>query len=219
MTTLLSRLRSTRRVVRRTVLRRRRLLAGLLAAAATVAGVRAAQPPPASSERVLVAAHDLDAGTVVMPADLRRARYAEGTVPAGVPPEADAVGRTLAAPLRAGEPLTDVRLVGAGVLAGYPGLVALPLRIPDADVVALLRVGDLVDVLATDPRGGSTARVASGVPVLALPATRPDDLTGATTSAGEGLTGRLVLVGIPAARAPLLAGASVGRFLSVTLLR
>ena len=64
------------------------------------------------------------------------------------------MGRTLAAPLREGEPVTDVRVVAEGLLAGYPSLVAAPVRIADAGAVRLLRVGDRVDVVATDPANG-----------------------------------------------------------------
>ena len=69
----------------------------------------------------------------------------------------DPVGEVLAAPLRAGEPVTDVRLVGARADDGQPGLVAVPVRLPDPGMVALLDVGDRIDVVATDPQeGGAT---------------------------------------------------------------
>ena len=58
----------------------------------------------------------------------------------------------LAGPVRAGEPLTDVRLVGASLAAAYPGAVAVPVRLPDAGMAALLRVGDRIDLVAADPR-------------------------------------------------------------------
>ena len=82
-----------------------------------------------------------------------------------------AVGRTLAAPLRRGEPVTDVRLVGPELTDGTPGLTAVPVRLPDAAMVALLEVGDLIDLIATDPQGSGATVVAAGVPVLAIPPT------------------------------------------------
>ena len=91
------------------------------------------------------------------------------SVPDGRPARAAAVGRTLAAPLRRGEPVTDVRLVGPSLLRGYPGLVAVPVRIPDPGTVALLRVGDRVDLLVTETDGSAARLLAGGVPVLALP--------------------------------------------------
>ena len=53
------------------------------------------------------------------------------------------------APMRRSEPLTDARLLGPGLLAGYgTGLVATPVRIADADAAKLLSPGDVIDVLA-----------------------------------------------------------------------
>ena len=53
--------------------------------------------------------------------------YAAGTAPTGL--AGDAVGRVLAAPVRAGEPVTDVRLVGAGS-PRVSRLVAIPSGCP-----------------------------------------------------------------------------------------
>jgi Flp pilus assembly protein CpaB len=216
MRTLLSRLTTARLAIRRTVLLRRRLLAAVLTGAAVLAGLQATAPAPLPSDRVLTAAHDLDAGTVLRADDLTRVAFADGTAPSGASSLAEAVGRTLAAPLRRGEPVTDVRLVGAGLLEGYVGLVAVPVRIPDADVVALMKVGDRINLLSTDPRGGGTETVVSDVPILALP--HPvDAAAGAVTTAG--LAGRLVVIGTSPETSELVADAAVRGFLSVTLSR
>lgn len=196
------------RPVRRAVLARRRLLAGLLTAAAVAAGLQAAAAPPPAEVPVLVATRDLPSGTVLGAGDLRMTGFAPGSVPDGVVDVA--AGRTLAAPLRAGEPVTDVRLVGPALTEGYPGLAAVPVRLPDPGVADLLAVGDRVDLLATDPEGGSAAVVASDAPVLALPA----DDGGAGAS---GLGGRLVVLGVPPSGVPLVADAAARTFLSVAL--
>ena len=135
------------------------------------------------------------------------------TVPAGTLAGAGAaVGRTTAGPVRSGEPLTDVRLVSESLLRGYPGLVAVPLRVGDAGAVRLLRVGDRVDLLAADPQGERPAdTLGQGVPVLAVPA--PDESQGGSTG------GALVVVGLPEASVTRVAQASVSRFLSVALRR
>ena len=83
----------------------------------------------------------------------------------------DAVGRTLAAPLRAGEPVTDVRLVGPALAAGAPGADALPVRLPDAGMVGAARAGDRIDLIATDPQGGRRSVVAADVTGARDPAT------------------------------------------------
>lgn len=198
------------RPVRRAVLARRRLLAALLAAIAVATGLRAATAAPPPTVAVLVAARDLPAGTPLEQDDLRTAEFAPGSVPGGV--VATPTGRTLAAPLRAGEPVTDVRLVGPALTDGYPGLVAVPVRLPDAGVAALLAVGDRVDLVSVDPQGGDVEVVATAVPVLALPA---DDGASAVVTGG-GLGGRLVVVGAGAADAARIADASVRTFLTVT---
>lgn len=173
--------------VRRAVLRRRRLLAAALLGVAVTAGLRAVAAPAPPVTAVLVAAHDLPAGAVVDAADLVESRMPPEAVPSAV--LADPTGRTLAAPLRAGEPVTDVRVVGPGTAHGLDDVVAVPLRLPDAGSVALLTVGDRLDLHATEPRGESTGPVAVEVPVLALP--DEDGENGAS-----GLPGRLVVVGL-----------------------
>ena len=200
------RLTSLRRSVRRTVLTRRRLLAGVLAAVAVASGVRAATAEAPPARTVVVAAHDLPAGTVLGPDDLARAAYSPGSVPAGL--ASAPAGRTLASPLRSGEPITDVRLVGPALDDGYPGRVALPVRLPDAGVVALLRVGDRIDLVAADPRAGSATVVAHGVPVLALP--------DAPAEVGpSGTSGRLVVVGAAPAEVTPIADAAARTLVTV----
>ena len=197
------------RTVRRVVLSRRRPLAALLAAGAVLAGFHEVRAPADPTEAVLTAARDLPAGTTLEPVDLHRVSFAEGTAPDGL---ADSpVGRVLAGPLRAGEPVTDVRLVGAQPAAAYPDLVAVPVRLPDAGMVALLRVGDRIDLLAADPQGGTAHVVASDLPVLALPAI-DDDLSG-------GLPGRLVVLAAPETVRTLLAQAALSQFLTYTYSR
>ncbi len=203
------------RALRRAVLLRRRPLAALLVAVATLAALRSTSSPSPPTAALLTAAHDLPAGTVLTAVDLVSLEVPPGGVPDGSTTAAEATGRTLAAPLRRGEPVTDVRLVGAGLLRGYDSLVAVPVRIPDAAAVALLRTGDVIDLLATDPRGGGTDLVATDVPILALPALDPDDVT----SASGGAAGRLVLLGAPLGLAAQLADAAVRRYLTVTISR
>jgi len=194
---------------RRAVLRRRRPLAALLAAVAVAAGLQAAAPPAPPRTGVLVAARDLPSGVLLAPGDLTRVAFAPGSVPDGL--AAGAVGRTLAAPLRRGEPVTDVRLVGPALARGHPGLAALPVRLPDAAMAALLRVGDRIDLVAADPQGSPARVVATDVPVLALPAsTEASGVTGP-------LPGRLVVVGVPTSQVPEVADAAARYFLTITL--
>lgn len=204
---LSARLRDRLTVVRRAVLRRRRLLAVLCVAGAAAAGLRATAPPAPPSAEVLVSARDLPAGAELRTDDLTVVELDPDTAPQGVLTEVDeAAGAILAAPLRAGEPLTDVRLVGPGLAATAPGTVAVPVRLSDAAQVDLLRVGDEVDLLATDPESRSTVTIASGALVLAVPD------PGSETS--DAITGRLAVLGIPDSTVGSVTGAAVTSFVT-----
>ena len=193
------------RRVRRAVLARRRLLAALLTGVAVAAGVQAATAPPPPSVGVLTAARDLPAGAVLGSDDLVTVDFAPGSVPTGA--TRDAVGRTLAAPVRRGEPVTDVRLLGPALTAGTPELTAVPVRLPDAGMVELLEVGDRIDLIATDPQGAGASVVATGVPVLALP-------SGSAETDASGQPGGLVVVGVASTEVTALADAGVRLFLT-----
>ncbi len=195
------------RAVRRAVLRRRRLLAALFAGVAVLLGVSAVATPPPATVPVLVAAHDLPAGAEIRADDVVTARFAPGTAPDGL--ARAPAGRVLAAPVRRGEPVTEVRLVGEAMTEGRPDLVALPVRLPDAASVQLLEVGDEVDLHAVDPQAGGSQLVADDVPVLAIPAATSGD-------AGSGVPGRLVVVGVPDLEVGRVAEAAVRRYVTFT---
>ncbi|MGY2064544.1 Flp pilus assembly protein CpaB [Blastococcus sp. SYSU DS0619] len=190
----------------------RRAAAALLTALALVLALRpaaapAADPAPAGVP-VVVAATDLPAGTALTPASLALVRLPPGTVPDGVvgTPEL-LVHRVLAGHVRRGEPLSDARLVGAGLSALLPpGQVAAPVRLADLTVAALVRAGDRVDVLATGTEAASADRVAEGARVLAAPAAEADD-------PGAGL----LVLAVDEATAARLAAASAGATLTVSL--
>lgn len=207
----MNRLTLSLRRIRRLVLARRRLLAGLTAAVAVAAGLQAATGPPPATVPVLTAAHDITAGSVLTAADLARVRFAPGSVPEGVAgSRRQVVGRTATVPIRAGEPITDVRLLAGSMLAGYPGMVAAPVRVGDAGAVNLLRVGDRVDILAADPRGAEEAAVvADEAAVIAIPEPSAD--------AAAAQPGALIVVAVPDRTARAIAAAGVARYLSIVL--
>ncbi|WP_222192351.1 Flp pilus assembly protein CpaB [Modestobacter italicus] len=161
---------------------------------------------------VVVAAADLAAGQVLTADDVRPEQLPADRAPDGVSTDpAELAGRVLAAPLRAGEPITDVRLVGPGLWAAVPdGQVAAPVRLADLAVATLLRAGDRVDVLAAagEVAAPSVEVVASRALVLTAPA--PDG------QAGAGDAGLLVLAVPPDTAAALAAAAAAGS-LTVTL--
>ena len=191
----------------------RRASAGLLAALALVLALRPA-PRPATAEEpadapVIVAATDLPAGTVLAATDLSVARLPAELLPSGVAADpADLAGRVLAGGVRAGEPVTDVRLLGAGLTALLPpGQVAAPVRLADLGVAALVRAGDRVDVLATPPEAATAEMVAGSVLVLAAPAGSEE---------GDPASG-LLLLAVDGATAARLAATSTTATLTVSL--
>lgn len=154
---------------------------------------------------IAVAEHDLAPGAQLDAKDVRAVEWPADLVPAGVVALADVDGRTVAAPVPEGEPLTRERLVGRA-LTGEAGSSVLPVRLPDPAVVALLRPGDAVDLLAVDPESGTTETVTDGAVVLAVPPDPPDD---------GGLSGRVVMMSVDSADASAVASAAVRRFLTL----
>ncbi|MCW2809290.1 MAG: hypothetical protein JWQ93_3245 [Marmoricola sp.] len=202
MTPLRHLLRSLRRLHRR-VLLHRRPLAALTAAGAVLAALQASAPPPAPTMAVWTAGRDLPSGTVLQPSDLTAAQFAPDTVPADVVRDAaEVVGRTLASPMSRGEVLTPLRMVASGLLRGYPGSMAVPLRVTDAAIVELLRVGDRVSFVVADPDGRGTPQLLlDDVPVVAIPRVTDSAL-------GSGTPGRLVVAAVPASRASAVAASA-----------
>ena len=194
--------------------RRRRLAAGFLAIA-VLAGLRALTPSPAPTVTVWAAAHDLGGGRPLAADDLVRLALPSAAVPSGALRSGTRVlGRLLAAPVRRGEPLTDVRLLGPSLLAALPeqGLVAIPIRVADGSAAAaVVKPGDLVDVLATSDSAQGAGRpttVASRVRVLTVPGN-------GDSSDGGGL----VVLAATRDQAAALAQASATTRLSVTIER
>lgn len=164
-------------------------------------------PPPPDTVDVLVAARDLPSGTRLADDDLVRRAYPVPLAPHGA--ASAAVGRVLAAPIGRGEVLTDLRVVGPALALAQPGETVLPVRLPDAGMASLLRPGDEIDLVATDPGTGLSAVVARDVTVLATPAGAPEGPAG-----GSG--GALVVVGASAAEAIDISSAALAQFLSVS---
>ena len=202
-------LRRLLREASRATSRHRALLAAGLVAASVATALPSLAPTPAPGVAVLTAARDLPGGTSLAQGDLVHVRLPRALVPAGaLLMDGAALGRLVAGPVRRGEPLTDVRLLGAGLLAGgRAGVQAVPLRLADAGSAVLIRPGDRVDVLAATTSAPSTAAsvVATAVQVLAVPA------------AGGETDGALVVLATTPAVAARLAAAAVSSRLSVSV--
>ena len=203
--------------------RHRGLVAGGLAAAAVVTGLGVVAPNPAETVTVLTAGRDLPGGQALSAVDLHPVAVERSSAPAGALTEAGSTeGRLLTGPIRRGEILTDVRLVGAGLLRGQPeGLRAVSIRLTDPAMSAVVRPGDQVDILAASTTetpvgaagsggassGGPTAIVvAADLTVLAVPLLADDS--------GEGA---LIVVATSPETARRLAGVAVTRRLSAMI--
>lgn len=204
----LSRVRRTLHALRRAILARRRPLAAVLIALSVLIGLRTTIGPGPPTIEVPVAARDLAAGSRLTAQDVSLVRWPADLAPSG--PTASVTGQVLAAPLREGEAITDLRFIGSELARAHPDLTVLPLRLPDPAVVELLRVGDRVDLNAVDPETGEATELADDVLVLAIPP---------PGSADSSLTGRLIVAGITPDRARFVAAATLRQFLTVAYSR
>lgn len=200
----------------------RRVGAGLLAALAVVLAL--APGPSADEAPVLVTVRELAPGSAIRAEDLVVRSWPAALVPAGaLRALPDAAGRVVAGAVRAGEPLTDLRLVGAALTtrAGGPDAAAVPLRPADPAVAALLAPGTVVDVVtlgaADGARDGGADGSGSGARVIAGRATVLTVLPAQAQGAGRSGTGPLVLVALPRDEATTVAAASLAGEIAVTL--
>jgi hypothetical protein len=174
-----------------------------------LAGAMALAPRsrPTGADLVWTAAHSLPAGATLSAVDLS-ATPATGPPDGAFPTTTPIAGRVLAAPVRRGEILTDVRLVGRAGPDPGPGRVAVPVRPSDGGTVSLLTPGVHVAVvgvtqdnevrtLARDavvlsvhgPPGGSVLADSSApaLVVLAVPAAEADDIVALALTGTIGL--------------------------------
>ncbi|RDI51752.1 SAF domain-containing protein [Nocardia mexicana] len=191
----------------------RRLLAAILAVLAGALFLRG--NPRTEQVEVVVAARDLAPGRILDVGDLRRKPLPAGTLPEGAARElAPLLGATATGAVRAGEILTDLRVIGprlAAVAAGTPEARIVPIRLADKAVADILRTGDRVDVVAAEES-------ADGAHGTGPPRTLAVDAA-VVLIAGAGKTRgaeeRIVLVALDATRATAVAAASLHTALTV----
>jgi pilus assembly protein CpaB len=185
----------------------RRVVAVLLVLAAAALAIRP-QPRDTDTVPMLVAARDLPPGTTLRDGDLTVSRLPPSLRPkAALTDPAEARGRVLAAATTEGEPLTAPRLLGhenTHMTSGDPSAAAVPFRLADPAVAALLTAGLRVDVVTVSP--SSTAEVlATNATVVTV------------HEADETSEGRLVVLALPREEATRVAAASLGQPVAVTL--
>jgi pilus assembly protein CpaB len=192
----------------------------LLATAAGTATHAALAPPPPGIP-VVVAGRDLATGDRLTSGDLAVVRFPAAAVPAGSVAEPSGLhGRALAAPLRRGEPVSDVRLRGDGPLRAAPeGTVATVVLLPDAATARMLAPGVRVDLLTApvpvEAAPAPAVPVARGAVVLDVSAGGSGVLDGSLDGSG-GSAGAVVAV--RAGEAAAVVGAQAVAPLGVVLL-
>lgn len=160
----------------RFVFEHRRLLAAACTGLAVLAALSALRESPSGTD-VVVTSHDLASGHIITARDLETSLVPAGSAPAHPLSQSAAVGRRVAGPMRAGEALTDYRVLRPDALKGYgPGSVLTTVRLAEADGLTGIQVGDRIDVIAVDPDGETKATVvAHKVEVVTVPAASGDD--------------------------------------------
>ncbi len=188
----------------------RRILAAALVGLAVVSAYRT--DPSRTEVPVVVTATDLAPGTSLTAADVTLTRVDSSLLADGTLRSVDdAVGRTVAGPVRSGEALTDVRLLGprlasATLPSGDARIV--PIRLADPELAQLLRAGDVVDVVRAAPDDASPSGViAESATVVMVSA----------PSSGVSRRDQLVLVALRADDASAVAAASLSDALTVLL--
>lgn len=134
--------------MRRLLWRLRRPVAALCAGLAAVAAVQALRSPGPPTSTVMVAARDLDAGSMLDDADLAPREYPTALLPAGVTATTDDLsGRRVAVDIPAGLPLVTGQLTSPSA-TGPPGTVVVPIRFADDALSVVLAPGRRIDVVA-----------------------------------------------------------------------
>jgi pilus assembly protein CpaB len=187
----------------------RRKLAVVAAIAAVLTGISAAAPEGPAMITVVKAKFQLPGGTIVAAADLMVDSAVASDVPDGVLTDPNVlVGKTLAAPVAENQMMTLLTTTAARSTLPS-GHVIAPLKLADSSLTALLRPGEVVDIVAADPQAEQPARViASGARIVTVPEV-PDD------RAGPGPDGGLVLIDVDSHTAALVAQAAESATLSI----
>lgn len=203
-------------LLRRWCWRLRRPAAALCAAAAVLVTIAELRSPGPATTPILVAAHDIAAGTALTDDDLALVNLPVGTVPDGSATSTDGfLGAITAIAIPAGLSLVPDLL--APELSTPPtGAVVVPVRFADDALTTLLIPGMRLDVVATE-LGSEPRRVATAALVLA-PATASDAQGGhGLLSTGADATGSPVLLAVDPSQAVDLSAASAAAGLTAIL--
>jgi Flp pilus assembly protein CpaB len=189
----------------------RRIAAGGLVLLAFVAALRS--DPRGDHIDTVVASRDLQPGVALTAEDVHLEKRLTTTVPVGSRSDLrELVGSMPAGPVRRGEVLTDVRVLGPRLAesAAGPDARIVPLHLADTALLDLIRTGDVVDVLAAPSTGVGAEPVphvvATGAIVVLV---SPKAQRGTNND-------RVVLVALPASTAHTVAGTGLVETVTLT---
>ena len=162
----------------------RRACAIVMLAVALVAALTAGRTE--ELRPAVIAAHDISPGQPLTISDLTTREFRPGDLPAGtVDNAADFLDKTVTGPVRAGEILTDSRVLTSRLpvqIMQRPDARLVPVKVADTAVIDLLREGDVVDVLSIDDadtaEGSSATKVLAKAAVVALVSQESGSRTG-----------------------------------------
>lgn len=205
------------RRVRRALSRHRLLLVVLVLGLGVMAAFTATRPLTPATVAVAVVARDLAPGRPLVTADVQTAEADPATVPDGALDPTDVpYGRLVAAPARRGEVLTDVAMLGPAAVDTLPVGHSLATVTVRALVPGLLTVGDVVSIVATDPRrpADTTVVAAAATVVLVADGSAAGAASGPPTTTGDG---SLLVVAVPTTEALELSGLSTTQVVDVVV--
>lgn len=193
--------------VQRFILWHRRGIAALAAAVCIFAVVSALTPASHGGRDVVVVVRAVAAGSTVTSDDLSVQKIPDEVIPDNALNSVDAaIGKVAVVPLTPATVVTSAYLLGAN--SAPTGTRQVPIRVPDADLVTLLRVGDRVSVVAPSSEGGSRV-IASNTRVAALPQIN------AGTGLSTGERSALIVLEVPQDAAAAVSMASLQRSLNL----
>jgi len=181
----------------------RRGAAAVALLVAVLAGLGAVSSFSASGVPLVVAAGDLSPGAVLQATDLTVVTAPPELVPSGAFASPDElVGRPLSVGLTQGTAITTAALTEDGLVDHDAAEVLVPIRVHDADVATLLRVGDRLTIVSATPEG-IVSTVAEHIRVAQLPRSASGGLL-----SGGSTSGALIVVAVPMSIAARVAAAS-----------
>lgn len=193
----------------------RRVIAVGCAGVAAVLTLSMVQPGGAPTSAVVVALHDLPAGSAVTEDDIHIVQLETSVQWDGLSEKPDALlGRILAHSLAANQPITASDLVGPHLLDGLDAnLVAVSIPIGNGSTRELLHTGDFIDLYGSGMDYSAPAvLVAHRALVLAIPTSESKGMLSPATQS------EAVIVAVASAEASLIASQMAGGRFTYALL-